>query len=145
MGLLRGILIVTVCHLHLVSGDNGHPSKAGPLSFTLITAEPRITVLLGDKPNSPGYVGAVEEVTSGHSVLSFKGIPYAKPPLGELRYKVNIKFPNHNSIPTERLRLQIRHLILTHSPLSRLWRAKYEMQLNSVHPVFNGIYLGTKM
>lgn len=34
-------------------------------------------------------IGIVEKSVYGHNYISFRGIPYAKPPIGELRFKVN--------------------------------------------------------
>jgi len=34
-------------------------------------------------------IGTVEENIYGNKYFAFRGIPYAKPPLGELRFKVN--------------------------------------------------------
>lgn len=39
------------------------------------------------KPDT-GYVGYVEDIPSISPVAAFKGVPYALPPLGELRFKV---------------------------------------------------------
>lgn len=35
-------------------------------------------------------VGTLESLSTGDSFASFKGIPYAKPPIGNLRFRVNI-------------------------------------------------------
>lgn len=32
--------------------------------------------------------GTIENLFSGNTYVSFKGIPYAKPPIGDLRFKV---------------------------------------------------------
>ncbi len=41
-----------------------------------------MTITTGD------LVGVVEKSFSGFDYYSFKGVPYAEPPIGELRFKV---------------------------------------------------------
>ena len=40
--------------------------------------------------------GIVEKTSYGDEYLAFRGIPYAKPPLGPLRFKVNFKILLHS-------------------------------------------------
>lgn len=54
-----------------------------------------VTILFDDNKDTPsppanGYIGIVETIPGTKSkVISFKGIPYASPPIGEDRYKVS--------------------------------------------------------
>lgn len=48
-----------------------------------ISDELRITL-----PNNSKLIGRVLRSHSGRSIKAFMGIPYAKPPLNELRFKV---------------------------------------------------------
>lgn len=38
--------------------------------------------------------GIVEKHEDGFDYYAFKGIPYAEPPIGELRFKVSIRYYN---------------------------------------------------
>lgn len=55
------------------------------LSFALRIQGPR-----ADTENGP-VIGTYDESYAGFKFLAFKGIPYAKPPTGDNRFKVNIK------------------------------------------------------
>lgn len=54
----------------------------------------RATLKKMDKPvvdtSFGALFGRVSEDSNGKSYYSFQGIPYAKPPVGQLRFKVNI-------------------------------------------------------
>lgn len=41
--------------------------------------------------------GSVEKSIEGYSYKAFKGVPYAKPPIGQLRFKVNNYFSSSYS------------------------------------------------
>lgn len=41
-------------------------------------------------PNGSKLIGRTLRSHSGRSIKSFLGVPYAKPPLGHLRFKVNV-------------------------------------------------------
>lgn len=46
------------------------------------------SVIVYFKKPDTGYVGYVEDIPSISAVAAFKGLPYALPPLGDLRFKV---------------------------------------------------------
>lgn len=83
-----GKFICQVSILVLVAIKSIDGKKPLPMTFTLVSTEPSVTVRLGENPNGPGYIGTVEEVKEAQPVAAFKGIQYAKTPVGELRYKV---------------------------------------------------------
>ncbi|CAL8121792.1 unnamed protein product [Orchesella dallaii] len=53
-----------------------------------------VTVYLSKRPDFPevGYVGSIESLPGIEPVASFKGVPYANPPIDDLRYKPPVAF-----------------------------------------------------
>ncbi len=50
--------------------------------FVSVTCSPSVTIEQGE------VIGTYEKLSNGRILHAFKGIPYAKPPLGKLRFKV---------------------------------------------------------
>lgn len=48
------------------------------------------------KTNSGRLLGSLENSIEGFKYYAFKGIPYAKPPVGDLRFKVGIRVTKKN-------------------------------------------------
>lgn len=62
-------------------------------SFTFVSDELRVTLSNGNK-----LIGRFMQSSGGRAIKSFTGIPYAKPPIGPLRFKVSssVAFHNHS-------------------------------------------------
>jgi len=78
MKLLVLFYLIVLAHYDIASGDE---SKE-----TLVTI-PSLGQVRGSLMNSVG----------GRQFLAFRGIPYAKPPIGNLRFKVNHNSPGPHS------------------------------------------------
>lgn len=68
------ILAITVCFHHIPVTD-GKDDLAGPLVVTI--------------PDLGQVRGSFLTSVNGRRLLAFRGIPYAKPPVGNLRFEVN--------------------------------------------------------
>ena len=65
----------------------------------VVTIEQHTTISMSDnyitvKIQEGTLRGEKLESVRGGSYFSFKGIPYAKPPIGDLRFKVGTRFAN---------------------------------------------------
>lgn len=68
---------------------------ANLFKFAFAYYSPELLVTLS---NGNRLLGKFEQANGGRAIKSFTGIPYAKPPIGPLRFKVSSKF-----IRTERI------------------------------------------
>jgi carboxylesterase type B len=83
------LFLVFVGFANFVNTQGQMSSSTGPIPGL---ADETVTVLLNQyEEHEFGYIGIVEHLQHDtiKPVAAFRGIPYAKPPIGDLRYKVS--------------------------------------------------------
>lgn len=67
----------------------------GLFEFTIARTSDELRVTL---PNGNKLIGRALRSHGGRSIKAFLGVPYAKPPVGHLRFKVNTFYPQNSSL-----------------------------------------------